>query len=86
VTKNINRKKLGHIGLLLESTEEEDSRLKQVDVVEKSLLTISEASKQLNVHANTLRKWEKEGFIKVYRIGPRGDRRFDASEIKRILL
>ena len=49
------------------------------------LLTIKEVSKLLNVHANTLRNWEKEGLINVVRIGPRRDRRYDKLEIKHIL-
>lgn len=40
------------------------------------LLTMRDATRLLNVHANTLRNWEKEGFIKVVRIGKRRDRRY----------
>lgn len=40
------------------------------------LLTIRDASQLLSVHPNTLRNWEKEGLIKVVRIGKRGDRRY----------
>lgn len=49
------------------------------------LLTIKEVSHLLNVHANTLRNWEREGLINVVRIGPRRDRRYDKQVIKRIL-
>ena len=45
------------------------------------LLTISEAALLLNVHENTLRRWCNLGFIKAFRIGPRGDRRILASEV-----
>jgi len=49
------------------------------------LLTISEAKQLLNVHANTLRNWEKEGLINVVRIGPRRDRRYEKQVIKQIM-
>ena len=49
------------------------------------LLTIKDASKLLNVHANTLRNWEKEGLINVVRIGPRRDRRYEKLVIKKIM-
>jgi len=45
------------------------------------LLTISEASRLLHVHENTLRRWGELGVVKVYRIGPRGDRRFKAEDL-----
>ena len=46
-----------------------------------TLLTISEASRLLHVHENTLRRWGELGVVKVYRIGPRGDRRFKAEDL-----
>lgn len=49
------------------------------------MLTIKEASKILNVHPNTLRRWSDNGIIKSSRIGPRADRRFRQDEIKRFL-
>ncbi len=49
------------------------------------LLTIKEVSKLLNVHANTLRNWEKEGLINVVRIGPRRDRRYAMHVVKQIM-
>jgi excisionase family DNA binding protein len=50
------------------------------------LLTIKEVSELLNVHANTLRNWEKEGLIHVVRIGPRRDRRYQKQVIKEMIL
>jgi excisionase family DNA binding protein len=45
------------------------------------LLTLSEASKLLHVHENTLRRWSSRGIVRAYRIGSRGDRRFRKSDI-----
>lgn len=49
------------------------------------LLTIRDVTHLLNVHANTLRNWEKEGLINVVRIGPRRDRRYEKQVIKKIM-
>lgn len=49
------------------------------------LLTIKDVTQLLNVHANTLRNWEKEGLIHVVRIGPRRDRRYHKLVIKKIM-
>lgn len=40
------------------------------------MLTISEASKLLNVHVNTLRRWGDQVMLPYYRVGARGDRRY----------
>ncbi|MDP3993532.1 MAG: MerR family transcriptional regulator [bacterium] len=48
-------------------------------------LTISDVSNILNVHQNTLRNWEKEGFIDVVRIGRRRDRRYSRETIWKLL-
>lgn len=42
----------------------------------ESLLTIRQASKLLNVHPDSLRRWEKQGKIASLRIGSRKDRRY----------
>jgi excisionase family DNA binding protein len=52
----------------------------------KAMLTIREASRLLNVHANTLRRWSEQGIVKSYRIGPRGDRRFKQEDIAALLM
>jgi excisionase family DNA binding protein len=49
------------------------------------LLTLADASAILRVHRNTLRRWTKEGIVKSYRIGPRGDRRFKLEDIAVLL-
>ncbi len=50
------------------------------------MLTISEASRLLNVHSNTLRRWGARGLIREYRIGPGGHRRFKAEDIAALIL
>ena len=52
---------------------------------DNTMLTIREASKLLNVHAHTLRRWNDQGFLKARRIGPRGDRRFNRTDIVALL-
>lgn len=44
--------------------------------MEKNLLTIKEASESLNVHPDTLRKWEVIGLIKPIRLGVGRHRRY----------
>jgi excisionase family DNA binding protein len=46
-----------------------------------SLLTTSDVARLLNVHINTVRRWSNEGKLKAYRIGSRGDRRFQQEDI-----
>jgi len=46
-----------------------------------SLLTTSDVARLLNVHINTVRRWSNEGKIRAYRIGTRGDRRFQQEDI-----
>ena len=48
-------------------------------------MTVKEAAEWLKVHPNTLRRWNQLGLLKAYRIGPRGDRRFERSDIERML-
>lgn len=45
------------------------------------LLTLQEACDILNVHPNTLRKWDNEGKLKAVRFGSRGDRRYKKEDI-----
>ena len=45
------------------------------------MLTVREAAALLHVHTNTLRRWTDKGYIRAYRIGLRGDRRFRQVDI-----
>ena len=49
------------------------------------MLMTGEASKILHVHGNTLRRWNKQGIIKSYRIGPSGERRFKREDVLALL-
>ena len=45
------------------------------------MLTPTEVARLLHIHINTVRRWSDQGILKPYRIGPRGDRRFDKEDI-----
>ena len=49
------------------------------------LITVGQAAELLFVHPDTVRRWAARGMFKVYRVGPRLDRRFRRSEIVRLL-
>jgi len=51
----------------------------------KNLLKLSEAAELLNVHPNTLRKWDKKGILRAVRFGERGDRRYKKEDIMKLL-
>jgi putative resolvase len=53
------------------------------DATAPALLGVRSAAKQLGVHENTLRRWEKEGLIDACRL-PSGVRRFRAEEIAQL--
>ena len=46
------------------------------DLRSKAILRAGEVASLLGVHTNTVRRWSNTGLLKVYRVGPRGDRRF----------
>jgi excisionase family DNA binding protein len=50
-----------------------------------NMLTASELASLLNVHINTVRRWSNSGLLQVYRIGPRGDRRFLRDDVDNFL-
>jgi excisionase family DNA binding protein len=45
------------------------------------MLTARQVSQMLNVHINTVRRWDVRGVLKAYRVGPRGDRRFSREDV-----
>ncbi len=45
------------------------------------MLTVRQVARILNVHINTVRRWNDRGILKAYRIGPRGDRRFSKEDV-----
>jgi excisionase family DNA binding protein len=49
------------------------------------LLNPRQVARLLNVHVNTVRRWNDRGILKAYRIGPRGDRRFNKADIDMFL-
>jgi len=49
------------------------------------MLTVSDVARLLNVHINTIRRWSNQGILKAYRIGSRGDRRFQQEDIANFL-
>ena len=49
-------------------------------------LTTSDVAHLLNIHINTVRRWSNKGILKSYRIGPRGDRRFNREDINSVSL
>lgn len=51
----------------------------------QKLLKISEASELLNVHPNTLRKWDEKGILKAVRFGVRGDRRYEKVKVLKLI-
>ncbi len=50
------------------------------------MLTLGEACRLLNIHANTLRRWSARGLITEYRIGPGSQRRYRAEDITALIL
>jgi excisionase family DNA binding protein len=49
------------------------------------ILTLKQACEVLNCHANTLRKWDNNGFLKAIRFGTRKDRRYRKEDIAKFL-
>jgi excisionase family DNA binding protein len=49
------------------------------------LLTIRQAAEVLNVHVETLRRWDKKSKLKAIIVNERGDRRYDPKDIEAIL-
>ncbi len=49
------------------------------------LLNIRQAAEVLNVHVETLRRWDKSGKLKAIKVNERGDRRYDPKSIDQFI-
>ena len=49
------------------------------------LLSLKEACEVLKCHPNTLRQWDKKGILVAIRFGERKDRRYNKSDILKLL-
>jgi excisionase family DNA binding protein len=49
------------------------------------MMTVTEVSRILHVHPNTLRRWSDKGVIRSVCVTPRGDRRFTSQDIDQFL-
>lgn len=50
------------------------------------MLKTNEVARLLNVHINTVRRWSNSGILRAYRIGARGDRRFERRDVLDLFL
>ena len=55
------------------------------DLRSKAILRVGEVASLLGIHVNTVRRWSNTGVLKVYRVGPRGDRKFRRQEVDAFL-
>ncbi|MBQ12484.1 MAG: DNA-binding protein [Planctomyces sp.] len=46
------------------------------------MLTVAQVAGSLNVHPHSVRRWADSGLLQCYRIGVRGDRRFNLNDIQ----
>jgi excisionase family DNA binding protein len=51
-----------------------------------AMLTTGEVARLLNLHINTVRRWSNIGILRTYRIGARGDRRFERADVTNVLV
>lgn len=49
------------------------------------LLTLKQTCEMLGCHPNTLRAWDKKGYLVAVRIGTRGDRRYHKEDVLKIM-
>jgi len=54
------------------------------DILPK-LLTIRQAAEILNVHVETLRRWDNKGKLPAIKVNDRGDRRYKQADIESYL-
>ena len=51
----------------------------------ENMLTVVEVARLLHLHPNTIRRWNNQGLIKAYRLGPLRVRRFLREDISDFL-
>ncbi len=51
----------------------------------QKMLTVKEIASIFNIHTSTVRRWEKEGLLKSYSIGPSHNIRFKQEDISNFL-
>jgi excisionase family DNA binding protein len=51
----------------------------------QKMLTVKELASILNIHTSTVRRWEREGLLAAYRIGPRHSLRFAQEDLSDFL-
>lgn len=51
----------------------------------QKLLTIRQAAEVLNVHVETLRRWDRSGRLKAIRVNNRGDRRYKPEDLEKMV-
>jgi excisionase family DNA binding protein len=54
-------------------------------LLEDLLLSTGDVARLLGIHANTVRRWSRNGVLKTFRVGPRGDRRFRQTDVFNLL-
>lgn len=54
-------------------------------IKQPKLLTMKQACELLNCHSNTLRAWDKKGYLVAVRFGTRGDRRYRREDVMKLL-
>lgn len=50
-----------------------------------TLLTVNEVAQFLRVHPSTIRRWEKDGHLRSYRLGPKSSIRFKALDVAKFV-
>jgi DNA (cytosine-5)-methyltransferase 1 len=59
--------------------------MSKININLPKLLTIRQAAEMLNVHAETLRRWDRQGKLTAIRVNDRGDRRYRQEDIEAYL-
>lgn len=55
--------------------------MSEISSTKSKYISIKEAARILNVHPETLRRWDNSGKLKAHRVGPRQDRKYDPADI-----